>query len=128
LSIKLKRAYEAASPNDGQRFLVERLWPRGVAKKDLPLTDWLRDIAPSTALRKWYGHVDERWPEFVKRYKSELKAPGKREWILDLARKGRSGDVTLVFATHDPERSGAKVLKDVIERAGRSKQGDRGDA
>lgn len=118
MSIKLKRAYVAAAPDDGQRFLVERLWPRGVAKKDLPLTGWIRDIAPSTELRKWYGHVDERWPEFVKRYKSELRASDKRELILDLARKGRSGNVTLVFATHDPERSGARVLKDVIEKAG----------
>jgi uncharacterized protein YeaO (DUF488 family) len=118
LPIKLKRAYEPASSDDGERILVERLWPRGVTKKDLALTGWLRDIAPSTELRKWYGHIDERWPEFVKRYRSELRASDKRRFILELVGKGLSGDVTLVFATHDPERSGAQVLKDVIEKAG----------
>jgi uncharacterized protein YeaO (DUF488 family) len=116
LPVLLKRAYEAPSTDDGERYLVERLWPRGVAKKDLALTDWLRDIAPSTELRKWYGHIEERWPEFVKRYERELAAPDKQKSLTDLAQKARAGNVTLVFATRVAERSGAKVLKDAIEK------------
>lgn len=113
--MKLKRAYEAPSPDDGERYLVERLWPRGVPKNDIALTGWLRDIAPSAELRKWYGHIDERWPEFVRRYESELNAPEKQQMILDLVQKARDGDVTLVFATRIAEHSSAWVLKDVIE-------------
>ena len=115
MPVLLKRAYEAPSTDDGERYLVERLWPRGVAKKDLALTAWLRDIAPSTELRKWYGHVEERWPEFAKRYESELAAPDKQKILTDLAQKARGGNVTLVFATRVAELSGAKVLKDVVE-------------
>lgn len=116
MPVLLKRAYEAPSTDDGERYLVERLWPRGVAKKDLAITDWLRDIAPSTELRKWYGHVEERWPEFVKRYESELISPDKQKALTDLAHKARTGNVTLVFATRVAEQSGARVLKDLIDR------------
>jgi uncharacterized protein YeaO (DUF488 family) len=123
LPVLLKRAYEPPSTDDGQRYLVERLWPRGVAKKDLALTDWLRDIAPSTELRKWYGHFEERWPEFARRYKQELAAPEKQTVLSDLAQKARAGNVTLVFAARVAELSGARVLKDLIGRAGaRSKR------
>ena len=115
MPIRLKRAYESPAAGDGERYLVERLWPRGVAKKDLPLKGWLKGIAPSTDLRKWYAHVEERWPEFVRRYRSELTELDKQDVLADLAEKGRRRDVTLVFATHDPERSGARVLKDVLE-------------
>lgn len=115
MTVKLKRAYEAAAEGDGERFLVERLWPRGVAKKDLPLQGWLKDIAPSTSLRKWYSHIEERWPEFVKRYRLELRATDKQAMLADLATRAEASTVTLVFATRDPERSGARVLKDVIE-------------
>jgi uncharacterized protein YeaO (DUF488 family) len=80
------------------------------------LTAWLRDIAPSTEPRKWYGHAEEHWPEFVKRYETELAAPDKRELLKDLVRKARDGRVTLVFADEGPERSGAQILKNVIER------------
>jgi uncharacterized protein YeaO (DUF488 family) len=112
----LKRAYEPPSTDDGERYLVERLWPRGVSKKGLALTAWLRDIAPSTELRKWYGHVEERWPEFAARYKQELAAPDKQKILSDLAQKARAGNVTLVFATRVAELSGAKVLKDLLEK------------
>jgi uncharacterized protein YeaO (DUF488 family) len=119
LPVLLKRAYEPPSIDDGERYLVERLWPRGVAKKDLALTDWLRDIAPSTELRKWYGHIEERWPEFARRYKQELAAPEKQAVLSDLAQIARAGNITLVFATRVAELSGAKVLKDLIGKAGR---------
>jgi uncharacterized protein YeaO (DUF488 family) len=119
MPVLLKRAYESPSTDDGERYLVERLWPRGVAKKDLELTGWLRGIAPSTELRKWYGHVEERWPEFARLYKQELTAPEKQTILSDLAQKARAGNVTLVFATRVAARSGAKVLKDLIDTAGR---------
>lgn len=116
MPIHLKRAYEPPGAADGERYLVERLWPRGVAKKDLPLEGWLKDLAPSTELRKWYAHVEERWPEFVRRYRIELKAADKQDSLTSLTKKARTGTVTLVFATRVPERSGAMVLKDIIER------------
>ncbi len=122
MPVNLKRAYEAPSTDDGERYLVERLWPRGVAKKDIALSGWLRDIAPSTELRKWYSHAEERWPEFVKRYESELSAPDKQKILRDLTEKARAGDITLVFATRVAERSGAKVLKDVIARLASSRR------
>lgn len=119
MSVKLKRAYEAPARADGERYLVERLWPRGVSKEKIALTAWLRDVAPSTELRKWYNHVDERWPEFVKRYRAELKDASHQGALQDLARKAQKGDITLVFATREPERSGARVLKDVIDKLDR---------
>src|SRR5688572_10633550 len=115
MSIKLKRAYEPPSPDDGERYLVERLWPRGIAKSEFPLTGWLKDLAPSTSLRKWYGHKAELWPEFAERYKSELEPPEKQALLLDLARKSATRSITLVFATKQVELSGAVVLKEVIE-------------
>ncbi len=116
MPIKLKRAYDPPSADDGERYLVERLWPRGVSKKRLALRGWLKEIAPSTELRKWYAHEDERWPEFVRRYRLELKGTDQKSLLADLAHKAQSSDVTLVFATRNPERSDARVLKDVIEK------------
>ena len=115
MAVKLKRAYEPAAAEDGLRYLVERLWPRGVSRKDLKLTKWLRDIAPSTDLRKWYGHADDRWSEFRRRYRKELRAPDKQQIVHSLAQEARTRSVTLVFATKDVERSGASVLKSVIQ-------------
>lgn len=115
MSLRLKRAYEPPAPEDGDRYLVERLWPRGVAKDVLALSGWLKDLAPSTELRKWYGHDVERWPEFVKRYQRELEAPEMQSTLVELAGRARDGNVTLVFATRDQEHSGAKVLRDVLE-------------
>jgi uncharacterized protein YeaO (DUF488 family) len=116
VAVKLKRAYEAATRGDGERYLVERLWPRGVAKDKLAITGWPREIAPSAELRTWYGHRRERWGEFAKRYRSELRKESSRKVVRTLASKARSGTVTLVFATKDVDHSGAAVLKDVIER------------
>jgi uncharacterized protein YeaO (DUF488 family) len=111
--IKLKRAYEPASRDDGTRFLVERLWPRGVKKDALRLDAWLKDVAPSTELRQWFGHVPSKWSEFQRRYRVELgrnaEALGP---ILKAARRGR---VTLVYSSHDQEHNNAVVLKAYAE-------------
>jgi uncharacterized protein YeaO (DUF488 family) len=114
MTVKLKRAYESPAAEDGERYLVERLWPRGVKKADLALTAWLKDLAPSTELRKWYGHKVERWPEFTRRYKSELESPSQQAALGDLARKARVEDVTLVVATRLADISGGAVLKEMI--------------
>jgi uncharacterized protein YeaO (DUF488 family) len=114
VAVKLKRAFDHPSPDDGERYLVERLWPRGISKADLALTAWLKDVAPSTELRKWYGHKAELWPEFARRYQNELGAPEKQAILRDLVQKARTGNVTLVFATKMTELSGAAVLRDVL--------------
>ena len=111
--IKLKRAYENASRDDGTRFLVERLWPRGVKKDALRLDAWLKDVAPSTELRQWFGHDPAKWSEFQRRYQAELNAnAGALEPILKAARRDR---VTLVYSSHDEERNNAVVLNAYVE-------------
>ena len=115
--IKLKRVYEPASAADGERLLVERLWPRGMTREEARLTEWLKDVAPSPALRAWYGREPARWPEFQRRYEAELRAPEKRALLAALAGKARKGSVSFVFAASDTERNSAVVLKGVIERS-----------
>ena len=114
--IKLKRAYDSPNKGDGERFLVDRLWPRGVAKDDADLTDWLKDLAPSDELRKWFGHDPERWGEFKRRYKLELHAEGKKKLLDQLAQKARKGVITLVYAAKDKEHNNAIVIKEMIEK------------
>ncbi len=112
--IKLKRAYERAAANDGKRFLVERLWPRGVKKTDLPLDAWIKDVAPSDDLRRWFSHDPDKWEEFRRRYFAELdRAASAWEPIL---REARHGAVTLVYSSRDTEHNNAVALKDYIER------------
>jgi uncharacterized protein YeaO (DUF488 family) len=106
--VQLKRVYEAASPTDGFRVLVERLWPRGLTKKRAAVDLWLKEIAPSAELRKWYGHEPDRWPEFQKRYRHELH--DKQDLIRLLKEKARQGTLTLLFAARDEERNSAVVL------------------
>ena len=107
--IKLKRVYDSASKDDGIRFLVERLWPRGVKKTALRLDAWLKDVAPSTELRRWFSHDASRWTEFQRRYFAELDAkPATAEPILQA---GRRGNVTLVYSSHDKEHNNAVALK-----------------
>jgi uncharacterized protein YeaO (DUF488 family) len=110
---RLKRIYEPPDPADGRRVLVERLWPRGVRKADADLDDWLRDIAPSPELRRWYGHDPARWPEFRRRYRQELADRG--ELLAQLQTAAAEGPVTLVFAARDPDHCSARVLKEVLE-------------
>lgn len=110
--LKLKRAYEPATRIDGKRFLVERLWPRGVRKETLRLDAWLKEVAPSAELRKWYRHDVSKWPEFQKRYRAELdRNPEAWNSIVEAARRGT---VTLVYAAHDTEHNSAVVLRDFL--------------
>jgi uncharacterized protein YeaO (DUF488 family) len=110
--IKLKRAYEPPAREDGTRILIDRLWPRGVKKSDAAIDEWMKEIAPSTALRKWFGHDPERWSEFRRRYKAELKKhPDQFAHLRDLARRGR---ITLVFAARDEVHNDAVVLRDML--------------
>lgn len=111
--IRVKRAYLPAEKGDGQRFLVDRLWPRGVKKEKAQLAGWTREIAPSDALRKWFGHDPEKWPEFKKRYSKELA--GKREALKPLLAAAQKGKVTLLFAAKDEEHNNAVVLKAYLE-------------
>lgn len=112
--IQLKRAYEQPSAADGRRVLVERLWPRGLTKAKAKIDDWLKDIAPSAALRKWYGHDVAKWPEFKKRYRAELR--GNRELVKQLRDWAKEGTITLVYAARDEEHNSALVLKQLLER------------
>lgn len=111
--IILKRAYEPVAREDGTRFLVERLWPRGVKRDALRLDAWLKDVAPSTKLRQWFGHDPAKWPEFQRRYRAELdRNAAALEPILKAAHRGR---VTLIYSSHDQEHNNAVVLKTYIE-------------
>ena len=112
--IKLKRAYEGASKDDGLRILVERLWPRGVSKQKARIDLWLKDLAPSTELRQWYGHEPARWPQFRKRYWAELKDKGDMLALLKYVTEEKT--VAFVCAASDKERNSAVALKDFLER------------
>lgn len=112
--IKLKRAYEAESPDDGLRILVERLWPRGVSKQKAHIDLWLKDLAPSTELRQWYGHDPAKWPQFRKRYRDELKVQGAVLTLLNYVAQDKT--VTFVYAASDEQRNSAVVLKELLER------------
>lgn len=111
--IRIKRAYDKPSSEDGERFLVDRLWPRGIRKETLASVFWLRDVAPSSELRKWFGHDPKKWSEFRRRYRAELKAnPNAWQPILDAVKKD---NVTLLFSAHDLEHNQAVVLKEFLE-------------
>jgi uncharacterized protein YeaO (DUF488 family) len=113
--IRLKRAYEAYSPDDGLRILVERLWPRGVSKQQAKIDLWLKDLAPSAELRQWYSHDPARWPGFRKRYWAELKDQGDLLTLLKYVIEKRS--VTFVYAASDKERNSALALKEFLEQS-----------
>ncbi|MCX7623811.1 MAG: DUF488 family protein [Thermomicrobium sp.] len=112
MSVRLERVYEPSDPGDGERFLVERLWPRGLRRDALRLTAWLRDVAPSDALRRWFQHDPAKWPEFRARYREEL-ARKPDAWAPLLA-AARRGPVTLLFSARDPEQNSAVVLRDFL--------------
>ncbi len=115
--IKLKRAYEKPARADGTRILVERLWPRGLTKARAAIDLWLKDVAPSTELRQWFGHDPRRWKEFQVRYRKELRA--HKEAVELLKQKGREGTVTLVYGARDQEHNAALVLQKVLESPSR---------
>jgi uncharacterized protein YeaO (DUF488 family) len=111
--IQLKRAYEPVSAGDGLRILVERLWPRGVSKQKGRIDLWLKTLAPSPELREWYGHDPSKWPQFRKRYATELKAHADVLALLAIVAKEKK--VTFVYAASDEERNSALVLKEFVE-------------
>ena len=112
-SISIKRIYADAAKTDGTRILVDRLWPRGMKKEAAHLAEWAKDIAPSTELREWYGHDAERWPEFQKRYKAELKHNEASQAFVE--KYGQEKHLTLLYATKDEAHTHALVLKDWLE-------------
>jgi len=113
--ITVKRAYETATSGDDKRFLVERLWPRGIRKTSLRLDGWLKDVAPSTGLRQWFSHDSAKWTEFRHRYSRELEAnPQAWQSILDAAAGGKT--VTLVYSSHDSEHNNAVALQEYLEK------------
>ena len=111
-NVKLKRAYEPPISEDGTRVLVDRLWPRGVSKAHAALDHWMKDLAPSTELRKWFGHDPARWDEFRRRYTDELHQ--NTELLSQLRTLARQGPVTLVYSAHDEVHNDAIVLRDLL--------------
>lgn len=113
--VQLKRAYDSPSAHDGYRVLVERLWPRGMRKTDLQLDAWLKDVAPSAELRRWFGHDPARFSEFAARYRRELRRSPAAEALAALVRRASKETVTLIYAAHDETHNGAVVLRGEIE-------------
>ena len=114
MSIQIKRAYEKPEAGDGYRVLVDGLWPRGQSKAKLKIDEWMKDIAPSGSLRKWYGHDPDKWREFRKKYREELTEPRRLELLKQLVDRARKQKVTLVFGAQAAEISNAAVLEEVI--------------
>lgn len=114
MSINIKRAYEKPSHADGERILVDGLWPRGLTKNKLQIAQWEKGIAPSKELRNWYGHDPEKWPEFRKRYRQELRRAPRKEILEHLINRAKQGSLTLIFGARDAERSNAAVIAEII--------------
>lgn len=113
MKLHLKRVYEPRADSDGLRVLVDRLWPRGLTKEEAAVDLWLKEIAPSSELRKWFGHDPERWAEFRRRYRAELA--GKGSEVATLRRQGGKGTVTLLYGAKDEAHNQAVVLKEFLE-------------
>lgn len=111
MSVTLKRAYEDPTPSDGKRILIDRLWPRGLSKERARIDLWLKEVAPSTELRQWFGHDPEKWSEFQKRYRAELK---DNPALAELKELASQGDVTLVYSAHDEKHNDAVVLHKLL--------------
>ena len=110
--VRMKRAYEPPASDDGKRILIDRLWPRGVKKENLALGQWMKELAPSTELRQWFGHDPALWPEFRKRYTAELRTHA--DLVAELRTMARSGVVTLVYSAHDEAHNDAVVLQEFL--------------
>jgi uncharacterized protein YeaO (DUF488 family) len=111
--VGIKRVYEAYSADDGERYLVERLWPRGMKKENLIMNAWLKEVAPSDGLRRWFGHDPAKWDEFQRRYRAELDAnPDAWKPLVEASRRGK---VTLLYSARDTEHNNAIVLKSYLE-------------
>lgn len=114
--IQIKRAYEPKAKSDGFRVLIDRLWPRGIKKENLPLDAWMKDLAPSAELRKEFAHDVGHWREFQTKYRRELRNSDAREKLSELVRLARKGTVTLIYSARDEEHNDAVVLKSLIEK------------
>ncbi len=110
--IKIKRVYDRYSPNDGTRILIDRLWPRGIKKEEAKIDLWIKDIAPSDDLRKWFAHDPKKWNEFKKKYSAELKK--KKDLCNEIVNKGKA-NISLIYAAKDEEHNNAAVLKEYLE-------------
>jgi len=117
MAIQLKRAYDAPEKEDGYRVLVDRIWPRGISRDVARLDEWMKKIAPSSELRRWFGHDPDKWPEFRARYFRELEA--RDDEVKALAEKARSQNLTLVFGAKDKEHNNAVALKEYLESKAR---------
>ena len=113
--IRIKRVYAPPAETDGVRLLVDRLWPRGISKAAARIDEWRKDLAPSNALRKWFGHDPTKWEEFQSRYRAELESAGKMEEFLILGERARREAITLVYAARDEERNNAVVIMKLTE-------------
>jgi uncharacterized protein YeaO (DUF488 family) len=112
--VTVKRVYDPPSEEDGERILVDRLWPRGMTKEEAHISSWLNELGPTTELRKWFGHNPSRWEEFQRRYAREMQTPDRQAILRELAARSRHGVVTLVFGAKDRERNNAIALKNMI--------------
>lgn len=117
MSVQIKRIYDAADASDGRRILVDRIWPRGVSKEQAQLSCWMKEIAPSAALRNWFGHAPEKFAEFRRRYEAELAAREAQARLRQLRRWALEERVTLLYAARDERHNQAVVLKDVLARS-----------
>jgi uncharacterized protein YeaO (DUF488 family) len=115
--IKLRRVYDPPEKREGYRVLVDRLWPRGVTKEGLAADAWMKELAPSHALRKWFHHDPTRFAEFARRYRKELRRPAVQPLLAEIRRRGVSGSVTLLYSARDRVHNQAIVIKKVVERA-----------
>jgi uncharacterized protein YeaO (DUF488 family) len=114
MDVRLKRAYDAATPTDGYRVLVDRLWPRGISREQARLDDWAKELPPSAELRQWFGHDPERFEEFRRRYIEELRS--QRPRLTALRQRARHETLTLVYSAHDTKHNDAVVLAEVLRR------------
>jgi uncharacterized protein YeaO (DUF488 family) len=119
LDVRLRRAYDAPAASDGYRVLIDRLWPRGVSKENARLDEWARQLAPSSELRRWFGHDPARFEEFRRRYSAELAAQDEK--LRELRRRAREGTLTLVYGAHDEKHNDAVVLAEILRRGRRTR-------
>ena len=115
--LRVKRVYERKEVGDGTRILVDRLWPRGLRSAEAGIDEWMKEVAPSDELRKWFAHDPEKWSEFKRRYAQELAAPAKAALLKRIAKLAASGNVTLVYAAKDTEHNNARALEELIAKA-----------
>jgi uncharacterized protein YeaO (DUF488 family) len=112
--LKVKRVYDKKESGDGRRILVDRLWPRGIAKEEAGIDEWVKELAPGTGLRKWFNHEPAKWQEFKSRYTEELAAPEKVGRLMNIAKNARHNTITLVYGAKDTEHNNARVLEELI--------------